>query len=520
MVQGPVQVWEPPRGQCHSHTPESSELHDFTADCAKTPYGLGIVEEMRPSKGTAVVQFPWGTGFLGRRCVERSRAAVLESRLRTLGSVFAVLVQPCTHLLDPEVEVFGGVRVSYAAEDKSWSRSAEALLLWLKQALGTPKFEDRRPLQEVDELLSEMIDIRIQLGTHYSGGVGCDAELVAEAVRDHLTAIDACELAAQRAASRRREVTSRDPRVLELEQSQEFGKLRTLLEALVAEKKPSKKGAGSKGKRLSRSIDDRSASPHEKQLATPSLLPATLRMAPSQPAAPSTPSRPSWSSRAVSCRVEDVASTGGQTSPQKCNLLPGALIWPGALPSDSKSIALSGRRQSTVAQVSCGTDDESSSCRTPCRHALSPPRTVSPQGAASVAGQSASRPSAAGSRGDELLSPPQRSRQCMNTGSIVPVIRCTSASPSPVQSPLRHSPLQSRGGCQTPSRPGTPARGLRTSVGPGSPTGTRIAMSPAAVAPMAAGPFGAVVAKVWPSMPSGAVPSNAPVIMAQPVSSR
>lgn len=276
------------------------------ADIAITPYGVGNVCELRPSKGIVVMQFPWGKGYFSRSCVKKSPVSVLESRLHTLASVFAVLVQPCAYLLEPAIEVF------YAADEKSWNQAAESLLLWLKQVVAAPELSHRGFLQEVEKILDEIMHTRAQLDHHYSGGTGNNAELVAEAVKEHLEAVDACERTVQRAADGRRRAASRDVRVLELEQSQEFGKLRTLLEALDADLFATTKAGAASTRKLCGSMDKGINSRSDKQLVLSSPLPTTSRLVAMQPFAAATPLQPSSSSQAR--QPDNVGSSGANPS--------------------------------------------------------------------------------------------------------------------------------------------------------------------------------------------------------------
>mmetsp|Transcript_50193 Transcript_50193/g.83393 ORF Transcript_50193/g.83393 Transcript_50193/m.83393 type:complete len:639 (-) Transcript_50193:220-2136(-) len=582
---------EPPDRYKSLPSPVSFVGLEEQADLAITPFGAGSVSEFRPSKGIAVLEFPWGRGYLSRSCVKRSHVFVLESRLRTLASVFAVLVQPCSYLLEPAADVCAGIQVSYPADEKSWNRAAECLLLWLKQVVATPELYHRETLQEVEKVLNQIMNVRAQLGSDYCGGVGEDAEMVVEAVRDHLEAIASLECAAEEAA-----IPRRDARVLELEQSQEFGDLRALLEALDADLLSCNVPAGANTKKLCRSIDDSSGSLCDKQLSLGSPLPTTSRLVAVPPAASAMPLQQSWSSRTPAQRPSDISSPGRHNSPRPCHLLPGELIWPGASPGSESCVrqasaslhgppppcnvmlVQSGSSSTTVVLESTQRsllsgslqEEDSFVCRTPCARAPSPARTMSPLNTAAVWSTGHASCHSVGSRADELFSPPLQQRQCSETGSFV--VRCA----SPAHSPLRQSPLRSGGGCQTPSRsgtpartsrshvlcpaacsspacspyspgrgvistpgggscgaasagggvvavtssrPGTPARAARASVHQGSPAGTRITMSPARVAPMGVGPVAAVVAQVRPSTPApvAVVLGSTPVIMAQPV---
>mmetsp|Transcript_144088 Transcript_144088/g.461253 ORF Transcript_144088/g.461253 Transcript_144088/m.461253 type:complete len:1008 (-) Transcript_144088:122-3145(-) len=203
---------------------------DVASDCVATPFGLGSLISARPGDGARTVQFPWCRAYLAPSCIDSSRAAVLECRLRSLRPSFAILVAELPRLeagaaRPPRrssgglrIGGFGGGRMRACTDADACSVSSggsggglpaaavsavqglgvvQSLVTWLEQAAETPEpARQRACLLDVAVVLSGLVRARAELAR--LGGVVNDPQLEVEkyaagAVRIHLGLLERLE---------------------------------------------------------------------------------------------------------------------------------------------------------------------------------------------------------------------------------------------------------------------------------------------------------------------------------------
>jgi len=190
---------------------------EVATDCVATPFGLGSLLAARPN-GARTVQLPWGRAYLRPGTVDASRMVVLECQLRTLSSIFAVMVHSLPRIFGDETAPGGGgsgVRrtgwrgtescPSLPSSDGGCSdaglppdavavmqglNTVRALISWLEEAAHSedPSLQ-RGNLMDAAVLLSGLIRARGELAR--LRGISNDPQLEAEkqaagAVRIHL----------------------------------------------------------------------------------------------------------------------------------------------------------------------------------------------------------------------------------------------------------------------------------------------------------------------------------------------
>lgn len=153
--------------------------------------------------GTRTVQFGWGRAFLAPACVDESRTAVLECRLRSLSAVFGVSVNGLPRVGVQSLDEGGSAleTQSLSSDDSEGGLPADAmpmvwdlslvrsLTLWLEEAALHPEPRQRDELLDVAVLLSSLVRTRTEL-VRLRGEASSpqlDAERrAADAVRIHL----------------------------------------------------------------------------------------------------------------------------------------------------------------------------------------------------------------------------------------------------------------------------------------------------------------------------------------------
>ncbi|CAE8719136.1 unnamed protein product [Polarella glacialis] len=163
------------------------------------------------AEGFHLVSFPWGWAQVAPGCVERSRSAVLQSQMKSLASIFGVLVAGLpkrSDALGAEDQEDGvavetsSVRSSSSSDESDDDlpgdviaaveglNAVRGLTFWLEEAALYPKASHRDELLDVAIVLSGLVRTRTELLRLRGGGNGdeqLEAELLAaDAVRIHL----------------------------------------------------------------------------------------------------------------------------------------------------------------------------------------------------------------------------------------------------------------------------------------------------------------------------------------------